>query len=158
MCNCSRNCCKFRSIELNSTLQISVTSTPKPSLRPFFASSRSLAPDAVLQSLVGRSAALGGAAGAAYSIAERHHSDESNGKKPAAQMTDSDSHAEVWTDQNSEHSDTPTTTVGPPTSVTSVSQSPPRNSAQQQQQQPLHQEDKTKVQKSPFLLISVLLI
>ena len=101
---------------------LSVTSTPKPSLRPFFASSRSLAPDPVA-SLNTMEANLVRNEG--YGRLERHYSDESSKRAP----TDSDSHAEVWTDQ--EQSDTPTTTT---TTALSAS-SPPKQS----------QEDKTKV-------------
>ncbi len=89
---------------------LSVTSTPKPSLRPFFASSRSLlAPDPSLNPSaftfpVGstffpeKRVTSGGGR-----LLERHYSDESS------KRADSDStHAEsMWTDQERE-SDTPT--------------------------------------------------
>ncbi|CAB3384172.1 Hypothetical predicted protein [Cloeon dipterum] len=70
---------------------MSISSTPKPSLRPFFSSSRSLAQQDVLP------------------IAERgsdRQSDESSKK------ADSDSHPENWTDH--EHSDPQTLASSPP--------------------------------------------
>lgn len=91
---------------------LSVTSTPKPSLRPFFASSRSLlAPDPSLTPSAftfptggtffpEKTSASSGSGGR---LLERHYSDESS------KRADSDStHAEsMWTDQERE-SDTPT--------------------------------------------------
>jgi len=91
---------------------LSVTSTPKPSLRPFFASSRSLAPASV-DSSVASSVAV--ALGQHKGLLERHYSDESSKRN-----ADSDSLAEMWTDQ--EQSDPPPpTTSATSTYATSVS-------------------------------------
>lgn len=94
---------------------LSVTSTPKPSLRPFFASSRSLlAPDPSLNpsaftfptgssTFFPEKRVTSGGGGGGGRLLERHYSDESS------KRADSDStHAEsMWTDQERE-SDTPT--------------------------------------------------
>jgi len=91
---------------------LSVTSTPKPSLRPFFASSRSLAPASV-DSSVASSVAV--ALGQHKGLLERHYSDESSKRN-----ADSDSLAEMWTDQEQSDPPPPTTSAAS-TYATSVS-------------------------------------
>jgi len=140
---------------------LSVTSTPKPSLRPFFASSRSLlAPDPSSSSSVFTFPSAGYAdhmARTGMSLLERHYSDESSKRVGGGAGDSGDSHPEsLWGTDQERESDTPTAAQQYNSSPFFTSSSPPRSgfvagplfttSTQQQ-------EDKTKVSSLYFLQI-----